>query len=226
MNSSSSKGSPQRSRVFVVDDHPLVREWLVSLINRQPDLEVCGQAEGARAALSLIADQRPQVVIVDLSLKEGSGLDVIKDIRAQHPSIQILVLSMHEEPYYAERAFRAGARGYITKRESTGRIVEGIHQVLGGKVYASNELLGQLAERLAGGALGKSESPADLLSDRELEVFQLLGRGLETKEIARQMSLNIKTVQAYAARIKDKLHLDNVSELMREAVKWVHTGGQ
>ncbi len=221
MSSLTPKKSSQRHRVFVVDDHPLVREWLVSLIRRRPDLEVCGQAEDAATALSSIAATRPGVAIVDLSLKGGSGLELIKDLRAQHPAVRILVLSMHEDASYAERALRAGARGYVMKREATGQIIEAIYQVLSGKVYANEKLLARLAESIIEGSPGKSGSPADLLSDRELEVFRLLGGGLETRQVAERMKLSIKTVQCYAARIKEKLHLDNASKLMREAVRWV-----
>jgi DNA-binding NarL/FixJ family response regulator len=213
-------------RVFVVDDHPLVREWLINLIKRRPDLEVCGQAEDAATALASMASTLPHLVIVDLSLKGGSGLDLIKDLRVQHPSVRILVLSMHEDASYAERALRAGARGYVMKRESTGQIIDAIYEVLRGKIYASHNLLARLAERMVDDASGKSAPVADLLSDRELEVFRLLGGGLETRQVAERMKLSIKTVQCYAARVKEKLDLDNASELMREAVKWVETERQ
>jgi DNA-binding NarL/FixJ family response regulator len=221
MNSLASKKNPQRHRVFVVDDHPLVREWLVNLIKRRANLEVCGQAEDAATALASIASTLPHVVIVDLSLKGGSGLDLIKDLRVQHPAVRILVLTMHEDASYAERAFRAGARGYVMKREATGRIIEAIYQVLRGEIYASEKLLARLAESIVDGSSGKSGSASDLLSNRELEVFRLLGAGLETRQVAERMKLSIKTIQCYAARVKEKLRLDNASELMREAVKWV-----
>jgi DNA-binding NarL/FixJ family response regulator len=221
MNPSASSKNSQRHRVFVIDDHPLVREWLVNLIKRRPDLEVCGEAEDSATALASIAAARPGVAIVDLSLKGGSGLDLIKNLRVQQPLVQILVLSMHEDASYAERAFRAGARGYVMKRESTGQIIDAIYEVLRGKIYASPNLLARLAERLVDDSSGKSEPVADLLSNRELEVFRLLGGGLETRQVAERMKLSIKTVQCYAARVKEKLCLDNASELMREAVKWV-----
>lgn len=223
MNSQASQKNSQRHRVFVVDDHPLVREWLVNLIKRRPDLEVCGEAEDAAMALSSIAATRPGVAIVDLSLTCGSGLELIKDLKTQYPAVRVLVLSMHEDTDYAERALRAGARGYVMKREATGRIIEAIYQVLRGEIYASEKLLARLAESIVGGSSGESGSPADLLSDRELEVFRLLGAGLETRQVAERMKLSIKTVQCYASRIKEKLNLDNASKLMREAVKWVET---
>ncbi|HTQ32130.1 MAG TPA: response regulator transcription factor [Opitutaceae bacterium] len=222
MSASPAIKDSRRRRVFVVDDHPLVREWLINLIQRRGDLEVCGEAEDAATARAAMARARPDIVIVDLSLKNGSGLDLIKDLRVQHPAVRILVLSMHEDASYAERALRAGARGYVMKRESTGQIIEAIHEVLRGGVYASPKLLAGLAERIVDDPARKSgtRSPADLLSDRELEVFRLLGGGLETRRVAGQLNLSIKTVQCYAARIKEKLGLNNASELMREAVRW------
>jgi DNA-binding NarL/FixJ family response regulator len=213
---------PRRHRIAVVDDHPLVREMLLNLIGRRADLEVCGEAEDAASAMTVMARGRPDVVIVDLSLKSVSGLELIKDIRAQHPAVRILVLSMHEDPSYAERALRAGARGYVMKRESTGQIIEAIYAVLRGEIYASRKLMAGLTERMVGEAAGSSTSrlPPDLLSDRELEVFRLLGTGLETRQVAEQMKLSIKTVQCYSARIKEKLGVNNASQLMREAVQW------
>jgi DNA-binding NarL/FixJ family response regulator len=196
MSFSPSAPPAKRTRVFVVDDHPLVREGLVSMINREPQLEVCGEAEGCEAALALIADRVPDLVITDLSLRDGSGLNLIKELRARHASLQILVVSMHEEPYYAERAFRAGARGYLTKRESTTQLAEAIRRVLKGAMYASNDLLEKLAERLAHPAAGEDQRPVDRLSDRELQVFQLFGQGLETKQVARDLHVSIKTVEA------------------------------
>jgi DNA-binding NarL/FixJ family response regulator len=215
-----------RSRIFIVDDHPLVREWLGGLLRQQADFEVCGQAEDAAGALAAMAPQPPDVAIVDLSLKGGSGLDLIKDIRLRHPQTAVVVLSMYEEIYYAERALRAGALGYITKRESTTRIVEAIRQVRAGRVYGSAELLSRLAERMVGRDPPPAQGAMALLSDREIEVFQRLGRGQTTRRIATELSVSIKTVQAYCARIKGKLNLASASELMREAVRWVESENQ
>jgi len=215
-----------RSRIFIVDDHPLVREWLGNLLRQQPDFEVCGQAEDAAGALVAMAAQAPDVAIVDLLLKGGSGLDLIKDIRLRHPQTAVIVLSMYEEIYYAERALRAGALGYITKRESTTRIVEAIRQVRAGRVYGSAELLARLAERMIGRSPPPPQGAMAMLSDREIEVFQRLGRGQATRRIATELSVSIKTVQAYCARIKGKLNLASASELMREAVRWVENEGR
>ncbi|MGH7995791.1 MAG: response regulator [Opitutaceae bacterium] len=208
-------------RIFIVDDHPLVREWLGNLLRQQPDFAVCGQAEDATGALAGMQAAPPDVAVVDLSLKNGSGLDLIKELRSRFPDTAVIVLSMYEEIYYAERALRAGALGYITKRESTGKIVEAIRQVLGGRVYASAELLGRLAERMVGRAPLPPQGAMAILSDREIEVFQRLGQGHPTRKIATDLSVSIKTIQAYCARIKEKLGIGTGTELMREAVRWV-----
>jgi len=210
-----------RSRIFIVDDHPLVREWLGNLLRLEPDFEVCGQAEDAAGALAAMAAAPPDVAILDLSLKSGSGLQLIKDLRERHPGVATLVLSMHEEIYYAERALRAGASGYVTKRESTDRIVEAIRQVRAGRIYASPELLARLAERMVGRAPPPAQGAVTILSDREIEVFRRLGMGQPTRRIATELGVSIKTVQAFCARIKDKLNLASGAELVREAVRWV-----
>jgi DNA-binding NarL/FixJ family response regulator len=207
-------------RIFLVDDHPLVREWLATLLRQQPDLEVCGQAEDARQAFATMEADPPDVAIVDLSLKTSSGLDLIKDLSERLPTIQVIVLSMHEEIFYAERALRAGARGYVTKRESTHRIVEAIHEVQAGRLYANAELLAKLAERIVGRNQSTQAGSVETLSDRELEVFRRLGEGQANRLIAEELHLSIKTVQAYCARIKGKLDLANAAELIREAIRW------
>jgi DNA-binding NarL/FixJ family response regulator len=211
--------APQ-TRIFLVDDHPLVREWLATLLRQQPDFEVCGQAEDARDAFATMLANPPDVAIVDLSLKTSSGLDLIKELSDRLPETQVIVLSMHEEIFYAERAMRAGARGYVTKRESTHRIVEAIHEVQAGRLYANAELLAKLAERIVGRNQSNQPGSVETLSDRELEVFRRLGEGQANRLIAEELHLSIKTVQAYCARIKDKLGLANASELAREAIRW------
>jgi DNA-binding NarL/FixJ family response regulator len=212
--------TPPQIRIFLVDDHPLVREWLATLLRQQPDLEVCGQAEDARQALATMEADPPDVAIVDLSLKTSSGLDLIKELSERLPTIQVIVLSMHEEIFYAERALRAGARGYVTKRESTHRIVEAIHEVQAGRLYANAELLAKLAERIVGRNQSIQAGSVETLSDRELEVFRRLGEGQANRLIAEELRLSIKTVQAYCARIKGKLALANAAELAREAIRW------
>ncbi len=206
-------------KIFLVDDHPLVREMLSSLIAQQPDMTVCGEAEDAVQALKGIAAARPQIAIVDLSLKESSGLELIKQIKLRHPQVAPIVLSMHDEKLYAERAIRAGARGYVMKRESTRQIVAAVRAVLAGKLWLSETVSDSFARRFVGEPK-PSGSALESLSDRELEVFNLLGQGLQTRQVATSLNVSIKTVQAYCARIKQKLQLSSASELLREAVRW------
>ena len=207
-------------KIFLVDDHPLVREWLTNLIRQQPDLAVCGEAEDAPHALREIAAAKPDVAIVDISLKQGSGIELIKNLKALDPNLAVLVLSMHDEQLYAERALRAGARGYIMKRETAKKIILAIRQMLGGKIYMSDSLSASFAEKFVDGRLLTSGSLVDQLTDRELEVFQLLGKGCETRQVAQMMTVSMKTVQAHCAHIKEKLKLTNAAELLREAVRW------
>ena len=209
------------TRVFIVDDHPLVREWLSALLRKQSDLELCGAAQDATDALPAMLVDPPDVAIVDLSLKGTSGLDLIKDLAEHLPATQAIVLSMHEEIFYAERALRAGARGYVTKQEATDRILEAIRTVQSGKVFVSPGLLVALTAKMAGRPASFSTSNIETLSDRELDVFRRLGKGQTTRQISEELMISIKTVQAYAARIKEKLQLTNGAELVREAVRWV-----
>ena len=211
---------PHRTRIFLVDDHPLVREWLAALLRQQPDLLVAGEADDASTALAAMLATPPDVAIVDLSLKNSSGLDLIKDLTEHLPGTQAVVLSMHDEVFYAERALRAGARGYVTKQEATERILEAIRTVQAGKIFASPTLLGQLAERMVGRAPSAPTGSVETLSDRELDVFRRLGRGQTTRQVANDLNLSIKTVQAYCARIKGKLTLATGAELVRAAVRW------
>ncbi len=210
----------QKKSVFLVDDHPLVREWLSNLINQQPDLTVCGEAETGPQALQGITRLKPAVAIVDISLKDSSGLELIKNIKGTCPGVAILVLSMHDESHYAERALRAGARGYIMKRETTRKVVAAIRQVLDGKLCVSDAVAATMAAQFVAGKSLATASPVEQLSDRELEVFELLGQGRGTRQIAEALRLSVKTVQAYCARMKDKLKLNSATELLREAVRW------
>lgn len=213
-------GRATRQRVYLLDDHPLVREWLASMIALEPDLEVCGQADETGAALAALAHARPHIVVVDLSLPRGSGLEFIKEMRASYPEIRLLVLSMHDEASVAERAFRSGAHGYAIKREAGPQIIEGIRAVLEGKFYASPSLTAQLAGRMFGGNARGTRHPEEVLSDREMDVFRLRGKGRSAKEIADLLGVSVKTVGSYDARIKEKLGLENAGELIREAVLW------
>jgi DNA-binding NarL/FixJ family response regulator len=206
-------------RIVIVDDHPMVRERLAEIINREADMKVCGEAEDRPNALEVIGREQPNLAIVDLTLKRSNGLDLIKDLRAMHPELRILVVSMQEENLYAERVIRAGAHGYITKQEATRKILEAIRLVLSGKVYLSDALSSDILSRM----VGKSKTPGssfELLTDRELQVFDLVGQGFGTRQIAEQLGLDVKTVETYRARIKDKLELKDASELLRKAIAW------
>jgi DNA-binding NarL/FixJ family response regulator len=217
--------NPKRS-IFLVDDHPLVREWLSNLIHEQPDLAVCGEAESGPEALQAILAAKPDVAIVDISLKDSSGIELIKNLKQTCPTVSVLVLSMHEESHYAERALRAGARGYVMKRETTRKVIAAIRQVLEGKLAISESIATALAAQFVEGKGPATQSLAELLSDRELEVFELLGQGRGTRQIAEVLRVSVKTVQAYCARIKEKLSLASATELLREAVRWYESTHQ
>jgi DNA-binding NarL/FixJ family response regulator len=219
---SASRGNKGKSRIFLVDDHPLVREWLTNFLNQQPDLEVCGEADNAAQALRGMAATKPNLAIVDISLNAASGLELVKDLCIRHPLIASLVLSMHEEDLYAERAMRAGARGYVRKRETSKNILAAIRRVLEGGIYISQKLSNAMAQKFLEGqeAVGIAQSRVGQLSDRELEVFQMLGQGKSTSQIAEQLHISLKTVQAYCVRAKEKLGLTAATELVREAILW------
>jgi DNA-binding NarL/FixJ family response regulator len=210
------------ARVLIVDDHPIVREGLALLISSQADLEVCGEAEDVITAGQLIDEARPDVAIVDISLKGSSGLELIKRIKAKHPSVQILVSSIHDESVYAERALRAGAMGYVNKQEATRTILVALRRILDGRVYLSERMADRLLCRTVGGG-GEPivGSPIESLSDRELEVFELIGQGLSTTEIAARLHLSSKTVETYRDRIRVKLNLTTGFQLARYALQWV-----
>ena len=207
-------------RILLVDDHPLVREGLVNLIHQQPDLEVCGEAAAEPEALALAGTLRPDVAVVDLSLEQGSGLELIRNLKALHPKVTVLVLSMHDELLFAERALRAGARGYLMKREATRKVVQGIRAVQAGQLFVSDRIAARMTEKFVESPAQAAPSPLEQLSDREMEVFQLLGRGHNTRQIAEHLHVGFKTVQAYCARIKEKIKLANATELLREAIRW------
>jgi DNA-binding NarL/FixJ family response regulator len=209
-----------RKRVFLVDDHPLVREWLGHLINRQLDLTICGEAASAAQALKDIRRCAPDAVVVDISLGGSSGIELITEIKSEFPKVAVLVLSMHEESTYVERALRAGALGYVAKRETTTKIISAIRQVLRGEYFLSGPLALAMTRKLVETPARAALSPGELLSNRELEIFGMLGRGFETRRVAEELHISMKTVQAYCARIKEKLHLGNATELLREAILW------
>ena len=212
--------SKTKTKIFLVDDHPLVREWLTNLLHQQVDLQVCGEAATAPEALEAIYKLKPDIAMVDISLQSGSGIELIKDIAGLKPPVSVIVLSMHDENLYAERALRAGARGYVMKRETAGNVIAAVRSVLDGKLYLSERLRALFAEKFLQGDSVANSPSVEQLSDRELEVFQLLGQGYETRQIAETLHVSLKTVQAFCARIKEKLKLASATELLREAVRW------
>jgi len=205
-----------------------VRQGLASLIDQQPDLQVCGEASDPQQALQAVTTSRPDIALVDISLGHVSGLELIKDLRSRAPDLPILVLSIHDEGFYAERALRAGAKGYVMKQEATGKVMTAIRKVLAGDVYVSETMAAKMLTQFVGAPPGEGdESPIARLSDRELEIFTMIGRGLGTREIATKLFLSVKTVEAHREHIKDKLKLKSGTELMRHAVQYVleATGG-
>lgn len=208
-------------RVLIVDDHPIVREGLRALISQQPDLEVCGEAEGVATALELVKTSAPDIAVIDISLKDGDGLELIRQIKQSSSSVPMLVSSMHEEGLYARRSLRAGALGYVSKENAARQIIDAIHRVLAGKIYLSDEISDQLLSQLLKLDDGPGYRTVESLSDRELEVFRAIGRGLTTREIATRLSLSVKTVETYRQRIREKLALRNGAELARRASQWV-----
>jgi DNA-binding NarL/FixJ family response regulator len=216
----------KRTRVLIVDDHPAVREALALRIGRQPDLEVCGEAADMGEALRLVSETKPDAAVVDISLKTGNGIDLIKRIKDRDDRVRILVWSMHSDSLYAERALRARALGYVNKDQATDRIVEAIRRVLEGKVYLSDTMAERLLHRAVG--VGRQEvarSPLDALADRELEVFRLIGQGVRTAEIAERLHLSVKTVETYRDRIRQKLDLSDGTTLAHYATQWVLENG-
>lgn len=217
------EGGPadRKHRIMIVEDHPVFRMGLRELINQEDDLVVCGEADDAGKAFDEIPRLKPDMVIVDISLKGRNGIDLVREVKRHYKDLPMLVLSMHDESRFAERSLAAGARGYIMKRETSSSIVEAVRCVLNGKIYLSEKIKSELVDRLVTGAQPFAESPAQRLTDRELEVFQLLGRGLSTNEIAQKLNLSVKTIGTYRERIKEKLNLRHAGELIRHAMLWV-----
>jgi DNA-binding NarL/FixJ family response regulator len=211
--------SPEEIRILLVDDHPLVRLSLREVIKRETDMVVVGEAEDREQALQLLASEKPHLAIVDLTLKSSNGMDLIKDMRDQFPKVQVLVLSMHDETLHAERAIRAGARGYITKQEAAKKIMVAIRQVLGGEIYWSERAAARVASKVARATKSDANS-VDNLADRELQVFELIGAGQSTRQIAASLHIDVSTVETYRARIKEKLNLDDSLALLQFAIRW------
>ena len=211
----------KKTRILIVDDHPIVRQGLAELVNHEEDFAVCGQAEDYHEALRALDQLNPDMAVVDISLKETSGLELIKDVHLQHPDLPVLALSMHDETLYAERALRAGAMGYIMKQEATENVIAAIRRVLAGEIYVSERMASRMVRKLVTGQTVTSASPVDCLSDRELEVFRLIGKGHGTRQISERLCLSVKTIETYRAHIKDKLALADAAELLQYAIKWL-----
>ena len=220
MNNSSSKTIARKKRVFIVDDHPLVREGLTNLVNGQDDLIICGEAKNSAQALDGIMKADPDVALIDISLENESGLELVKQLGSQFPQVALIVLSMHDETLFAERVLRAGARGYVMKHETSKSVLASIRRVLGGGVYVSEMIVNRIARRVGSVREPVASSPVERLSDRELEIFRLLGQGRTTSQIAADLNLSLKTVQAYCARAKEKFGVTSLTELLRAALRW------
>jgi DNA-binding NarL/FixJ family response regulator len=215
------KSAPARKRILIVDDHAVMREGLVAQLNREPGLIVCGEAETARAAIEAVEKLNPDLVLADITLPGRNGLELIRDLRALRPALPVLVLSMHDAAVFAERVLRAGGRGYISKQQTGQRLIHAIRHVLSGQIYLSDEESTRLFGSLTGQRPAKTLSPVEQLTDRELEVFTLVGQAKETKDISRRLGMSVKTVEAHRASIKRKLKLKTGPELTRHAVLWV-----
>jgi DNA-binding NarL/FixJ family response regulator len=215
------KTEPRKRRVLVVDDHPMMRQGLAQLINNEADLTVAWEADNAGEALNVLSAHKPDLVLVDISLPDKNGLELIKDAHVLCPATPILVVSMHDETLYAERVLRAGGRGYIMKQQGGRKLMEAIRQILGGQIYVSEKMSAKILETFSGRRADAGGSPVNRLSDREFEVFQLIGEGKGTREIAGQLHLSVKTVEVHRANIKEKLKLKSATDLVRHAVRWV-----
>jgi DNA-binding NarL/FixJ family response regulator len=217
---------PAKKRILVVDDHPMMREGLAQLISRERDLAISGEADTAHDALQKVGELKPDLVIVDITLPGRSGLELIKDIQTMHPGTLMLVVSMHEESLYAERVLRAGGRGYVMKQEGGKKLLEAIRQVLSGQIYVSSSMSARILEIFSGhrASDGRTPSiPVEGLTDREFEIYRLIGQGVSTRDIAKQLHLSAKTVEVHRLNIKTKLKLSTASELIHHAVRWMQS---
>jgi len=220
-NQSASKR--KKLRVLIVDDHPIFRAGVAQLINQEPDLTVCGEAEGAAEALEAVAKQKPDIALVDVTLKGRDGVELMKELKVRYPELPVLMLSMHDESLYAERALRAGARGYIMKQETTDKVLVALRRILGGGVYVSEQMGARMLNHFVGRQTPSAATALERLSDRELQVFRLIGRGCGTRQIAEELHLGLTTIESHRANIKRKLELKTATELVQHAVQWVES---
>jgi DNA-binding NarL/FixJ family response regulator len=222
---SKKSAAPKPKRLFIVDDHPMMRQGLAQLVGAETDLVICGESETAESALDQLGALKPDLVLADISLPGKNGLELIKDFQALQPGLPVLVISMHDESLYAERVLRAGGRGYIMKQEGGKKLMLAIRQVLDGKIYVSEKISADILETFSGHRPGATSSPVEKLSDREFEVFQFIAQGKGTRDIALKLHLSVKTVEVHRANIKAKLKLKSAPELIRYAVRWSESQG-
>ncbi|GAB4221293.1 MAG: response regulator transcription factor [Spirochaetes bacterium] len=213
--------SNKRYKIFIVEDHPIFRDGITQLINKEDDMFVVGGCENAEECLKYLKNNQPDCIIVDITLKDSCGIELTKEIKKSYPSLPVLILSMHEELIFAERVFKAGARGYITKREATSKVIDAIRRVLQGKIYICDTMIDYFLERSVTGGQNIGSSPVEKLSEREFEVFNLIAKGMTNKNIARVLSVSTNTISTYRERIKEKLNLQNNAELNRYAMQWM-----
>ena len=227
LNSSGlTRGQRKKYKVLLVDDHPIIRHGVAALIQSEADLEVCAEADTPHGALEAVAQHKPDVVLADLSFEGLSGIELIKDFKVRHPNLPVLILSMHDESFYAERVLRAGAMGYIMKQEASEQVVNALRRVLSGQIYLSQKMCTRLLNSVFDNKATDRESPIETLSDRELEVFELIGQGLATRQIAQKLHLSVKTIESHRAHVKSKLGLKTSTELVQAAIRWIeHTEG-
>ena len=225
-NEPESSNPGNRVRILIVDDHPIVRRGLVAMLSQEPDMEVVAEAENFNMALDALKQHPLDIAIIDLTLEGIGGLELVKQVRITNPELSMLVLSMHDESLYAERVLRAGARGYIMKQEGTDRLVTAIRTILRGEIYVSERMAARMLGTIVGGRSSDSRMPLDRLSDRELEVFELLGKGLGTRQVAERLCVSIKTIESHREHIKLKLQLKNATELIQHATQWVLSEGK
>jgi len=210
-----------KTRVAIVDDHPIVRQGLAELINCQDDMEACCEAADTTSAVRVIEENRPDVAVIDISLRDSSGIDLIRELKARMPELTILVLSMHDESCYAERVLRAGARGYVTKDEASQTVISAIRRILSGQIYLSEQMASKMLTKFIDGSQETGGRPVDRLTDRELQIFDMIGNGIPTREIAGKLRVSVKTVESHRENIKRKLKIDSAIELLQHAIQWV-----
>jgi DNA-binding NarL/FixJ family response regulator len=220
------KSGIRKTRILIVDDHPIVREGLATILHHEQDLEVCGQAEDTFGALSTIADLKPDIALVDISLKQSDGIELTKTIKAQYPELSVLVLSVHDESVYAERVLLAGAKGYLMKDAAADHIVKAVRTILRGEIYVSDAVAKKFMHIIAGDKAGIAKTAIDHLSDRELETFRLIGEGLSVSKIAERLHLSVKTIETYRSRIKEKLEIADASQLLQYSIQWARNQNQ